>query len=498
MRLLDGGFLLTNGVSNAAPQLRRNALGLPELVFHGITHIAPATNVVFTFPIIAAKAGPDMPISFFLTTIVCFFIANTVSEFSRYMPSSGGYYSFATRGLGSRIGFIATWSYLIYDILGPAASSGFLGYLLADTLQSAFRIRIPWWIFTVATFVVIWVFTYYGVQFSMRTTALLGGAEVLIMLALAITFLVHPGPGSSYSAPLRPSLSPNHFRGVLAGMVFSVLALSGFEAPAPLAQEARRPGKSVATAVMLSLLAIGLFYIFTSYASAIGWGTGDMASFASHANPYYALGHKLWRAAWWFVVLAIINSAVGAGLACTNAASRVMYTMGQTGTLPAAFGRIHLIHRTPTFAIGFLQVCGLVSVLLVGFLLRPVDIFGFLGTIATLAAILLYAMANVALTSYIRRELPQQFSPWRHALVPWTGTLALVPVFFVTVYPVPDRPYNITPYLFALLMVTGIGYMQWLRSHEPSALRRGATMLVGNPLDKAGDVDWDKAALDTE
>jgi amino acid transporter len=439
-----------------------------------------------------------MPISFFLTTIVCLFIANTVSEFSRRIPSSGGYYSFATRGLGSRIGFIATWSYLIYDILGPAASSGFLGYLLTDMLQSAFRIRIPWWIFAVATFVVIWVFTYYGVQFSMRTTALVGGAEVLIMLALAITFLVHPGPGSSYSAPLRPSLSPNHFRGVLAGMVFSVLALSGFEAPAPLAQEARRPGKFVAAAVMLSLLAIGVFYIFTSYASAIGWGTGNMALFASAANPYYTLGHKLWRAAWWFVVLAIINSAVGAGLACTNAASRVMYTMGQTGTLPAAFGRIHLIHRTPTFAIGFLQVCGLVSVLLVGFLLRPVDIFGFLGTIATLAAILLYAMANVALTSYIRHELPQQFSIWRHALVPWAGTLALVPVFFVTVYPVPDWPYNVTPYLFALLMVTGVGYMLWLQSHEPSALRRGATMLVGNPLDKAGDVDWDKAALDTE
>src|SRR5882672_12067955 len=87
-----------------APTLRRNSLGLPELIFHGITHIAPATNVVFTFPIIAAKAGPAMPISFLLTTIVCLFIANTVSEFSRYMPSSGGYYSFATRGLGSHVG----------------------------------------------------------------------------------------------------------------------------------------------------------------------------------------------------------------------------------------------------------------------------------------------------------------------------------------------------------------------------------------------------------
>src|SRR5215469_8072429 len=94
--------------------LRRNVLNLPQVVFQGITHIAPSINVVFTFPVIAAKAGPDMPISFLLTTIVCLFIGNTVSQFSRYMPSSGGYYSFATRGLGARSGFMTTWSYLIY------------------------------------------------------------------------------------------------------------------------------------------------------------------------------------------------------------------------------------------------------------------------------------------------------------------------------------------------------------------------------------------------
>lgn len=478
----------------AGPQLRRNSLGLGELVFHGITHIAPATNVVFTFPIIALKAGPDMPISFLLTTIVCLFIANTVAEFSRYMPSSGGYYSFATRGLGSRLGFMATWSYLIYDILGPAASSGFLGYLLSDTLQTGFGIRIPWWLVATTTFAVIWFFTHYGVQLSMRTTALLGGAEIVIMLALAITFLLHPGPGSCYTAPMRPSLAPHHWRGILAGMVFSVLALSGFEAPAPLAQEARRPGKFVAWSVMLSLLAIGVFYIFTSYASAIGWGTASMAAFGADANPYYALGHKLWGAAWWLVVLALINSAVGAGLACTNAASRVMYTMGQAGTLPAIFGGVHLRHRTPTFAIAFLQVCGLAPVLLVGVLLRPMDIFGFLGTIATLAAIVLYAMANIALTAYIRRELPHQFNLWRHAVVPWIGTLALLPVLFVTIYPVPAWPYNITPYLFGGILLAGLGYMLWLESRDSKALSRGATMLVGNPRDAMGDVDWEPNA----
>lgn len=485
---------VTPETKRTATQLRRNSLGLTELVFHGITHIAPATNIIFTFPVIALKSGPAMPISFLLTTIVCCFIANTVSEFSKYMPSSGGYYSFATRGLGSRVGFMATWSYLIYDILGPSASSGFLGYLLSDTLHAGLGVSIPWWLIAVATFALIWVITYRGIRFSMHTTALLGGLEMLIMLALAITFLVHPGPGSSYVAPLKPSHSPHHFGGILAGMVFSVLALSGFEAPAPLAQEARRPGRFIGLAVMLSLVAIGIFYVFTSYASAIGWGTEDMSGFASNPNPYYALGHTLWGAAWWFVVVAIINSAVGAGLACANAASRVMYTMGQAGTLPASFGKIHPVHRTPAFAIGFLQVAGLVPVLLVGFLLRPEDIFSFIGTIATLAVIILYVMANLALTSYIRRELPTEFSLWRHGVIPSMGTLALLPVLFVTVYPVPSWPYNITPYLFAIALIAGFAYMEWLESRYPGTLRRGATMLVGNPFDAEGDVDWDTPA----
>ena len=323
------------------PRLRRNVLDLPQVVFQGITHIAPSINIVFTFPIIALKAGPAMPISFLLTTIVCFFIGNTVSQFSKYMPSSGGYYSFATRGLGDRGGFMTTWSYLIYDIIGPAGAIGFLGYLLSNTIQQASGVDIPWWIFALATFGIVWVLTHFGIRLSMRTTVIFGAIEMLIMLALAITFLVHPGPGSSYVAPLQPSNAPHGFGGVLAGMVFSVLALSGFEAPAPLAQETRRPGKFIGRAVMVSLFAIGGFYIFTSYASAIGWGTGNMASFASSANPYYVLGHALWGAGWWFVVIAIINSAIGVGLACTNAASRVMYTMGQAGTLPPQFGRLN-------------------------------------------------------------------------------------------------------------------------------------------------------------
>jgi len=464
----------------ADTQLRRNALGLPELVFQGVTHIAPAVNIVFTFPIIALKAGAAMPFSLLLATIVCLFIANTVSQFSKYMPSSGGYYAFATRGLGSRSGFIATWSYLIYDLLGPAGAIGFLGYLISDMLRSQFDLGIPWWLFALAMFVAIWLLTRHGIRLSMRITALLGGLELLIMLALAISFLLRPGPGSSYIAPLNPSTSPNQLEGIVAGMVFSILALSGFEAPAPLAQESRRSNKLVGQAVILSLIAIGAYYVFTSYASAVGWGTGNMAAFASNPNPYYALGRALWGPGWWLVAFALINSAIAGGLACTNSASRVMYTMGRAGTLPARFGTVHPVHQTPTFAIAFAQILGFAAILVVGLLLRPADVFAFLGTISALAVIVLYAMANLALTSYMRRMHPERFTVWQHVVVPWTATAALAPVLFITLYPVPEWPFSIAPYLFLALLLIGFAYMQWLESRDPGALLRGAAMLVGD------------------
>lgn len=472
---------------DADPQLRRNSLGLPELVFQGVTHIAPATNIVFTFPIIALKAGPVMPVSFLLSMLICLFIGNTVAQFSRYVPSSGGYYSFATRGLGSRNGFMATWSYIIYEILGAAGSTGFLGYLLADMLTRQFHVNIPWWLIALAATALIWALTHHGVQLSARITALLGGLELLIMLALGVTFLIHPGPGSSYLAPLTPSAAPHHFQGILAGMVFSILALSGFEAPAPLAQEARLPSKTIGQAIMLSLGSIGIFYVLTSYASAVGWGTGNMAAFANNANPYYVLGQALWGAGWWFVVLAIINSAVAVGLACTNSASRVMYTMGRAGTLPASFGRVHPVRHTPTFAITFVQLSSIVAILFVGLLLKPDYIFGFLETIATLAVIVLYVMANLALTRYMRLEQRSNFTVWQHVLVPGIATLALLPVLFVTVYPEPSWPYNITPYLFLVALLAGFAYMQWRESRNPGALNRGGMMLTGSGEAKEGD-----------
>lgn len=473
-----------------AVELRHNALGLGALVYQGITHISPATSVIFLLPLIALKAGPVMDISMILSMIACFFIANTVAEFSRFMPSSGGYYSFVTRGLGERAGFIATVSYLAYDCLGAAATLGFIGYIAGQFLITEVNVHIAWWILALVAFAIVWAMTYRGVRLSLRTIMILGTLEMLIMIALAITFLVHPGPHSSFVAPLKFSLAPNGFRGVIAGMVFSILALSGFEAPAPLAQEAHHPATFIRRAVLVSLLVVGIFYIFEAYASAIGWGTSTIAAFASNAAPYTLLAHRLWGPVSWLVFFAVCNSAVAVGMACTNAATRVMYTMGQAGTLPARFGKLNPKYRTPTFAI-FVQIgAGIVGVAIVGGLFGGDNVFGFGGTIATLGVIVLYFMANIALISYIRRDRPQDFKPWLHLVFPILGSLALLPALFTTVWPVPAYPDWICFYVFVAWILAGVVGLIWLTRRKPEALARGATMMV---MEGATDLASDEA-----
>ncbi len=466
-------------MSTQPDQLQREALGLRDVVFQGITHIAPAINIVFTLPVIAAQAGATMPLSLLLSVIVCFFIANTVAQFSRYVPLSGGYYTFASRGLGPRFGFMTTWSYLIYDIIGPAGAIGFLGFVMSGFLQSGTGINIPWWILSIITAVIVWFLTYFGIRISTRTTAILGGIEILIMLALGVTFLLHPGPGTSWIAPFQPTIAPTGFGGVIGGMVFSILALSGFEAPAPLAEETKLPNRLIYRAIFISLLIVGIFYIFMAYASAIGWGTGNLAAFASAStNPYYTLAQKFWGIGWWLVLFAIINSTLAVGIACTNAATRVMYTMAQAGTLPSAMGKIHPVHKTPYIAVHVEQIFQIVGFLLVGIFFGADQIFGFLGTIATLAVIVLYIMANIALTTFVRREHPAEFNILRHVIVPLVGTLLLLPVLYITVYPVPPYPINLTPYIFIVMLIIGFVAMLVIAARRPTALDQESSMLI--------------------
>ena len=124
------------------------------------------------------------------------------------------------------------------------------------------------------------------------------------------------------------------------------------------------------------------------------------------------------------------------------------------------------------------QIFQIVSFMIIGIFFGADQIFGFLGTITTLAVIVLYIMANIALTAFVRREHPTDFNITRHVIVPLIGTLLLIPVLYITVYPVPAYPINLTPYIFIGIMVIGFVVMLVIQARKPSALNQESTMLI--------------------
>lgn len=469
--------------------LAKGQLGLGDVLFQGVTHIGPAVSVVFTLPFIVSYAGAAAPLALIGAVIIMLFIANTVSEFSRYMPSTGGYYSFVRRGLGPRWGFLTGWSYFAYDPLGPPAVLGFMGYLAENVLKTGTGVDIPWWVFALAGLALTWVLIYRGIAISTKTALLLGTLELLIMVALSISLLVSPAHSYNWTAPFNPSNSLQGVHGILYGIVFSILALSGFESVAPLARETRNPRKLLPIAIFGSIILVGVFFVFAGYAGVAGWGVDQAKSFATNANPYYEMARRLWGLGWIFVFIAIINSVVAIAIASSNAVTRVWHGMGSVGVLHNSLTKIQPKFRTPSNAIHLQIAVSAVLVVATGLWVGANNVYGFLGDIITVAIVIMYGLANISLFFYMRREQAEHFRWWRHGLVPLVGTLLLIPVVYVTFIPMPAYPFSLVPYIVVAWMLIGAGVM-WLLEK-----RRSGNMMALAEAFETMDADFDPTVL---
>src|SRR6185312_11297635 len=119
------------------------------------------------------------------------------------------------------------------------------------------------------------------------TTAgvILGAFEIAIFGALAL-WMIFSNAGDLNLQPFNPNHAVDQWSGVFRGMVFAILAFIGFEAAAPLGEEAKNPRRSVPIAVIGSALLIGLFYILCSFAWVFGAGFNHFVAQATGPDPW--------------------------------------------------------------------------------------------------------------------------------------------------------------------------------------------------------------------
>src|SRR5262249_11178400 len=148
------------------------------------------------------------------------------------------------------------------------------GWAMTEVMQSevGWDYSGQWWIWVLVTAAIVFLLTYRDIRISTNAGIILGLFEIGVFAALAIWILVTKA-GDLNLQPFNPNHAPEGaFTGVGKGMVFAILAFIGFEASAPLGEEAKNPRRTIPFAVIGSCLIIGAFYVFMSYAWVFGEG----------------------------------------------------------------------------------------------------------------------------------------------------------------------------------------------------------------------------------
>src|SRR6266576_4152370 len=101
--------------------LQRNAIGLTEVLFQSITHMAPAVAVALSIGFATTLALGLTPLAVLLALVAVLFTAYSIGELARHLPSAGGMYTYVGRGLGSYAGWLMAWAFLLAEPIVPAA-----------------------------------------------------------------------------------------------------------------------------------------------------------------------------------------------------------------------------------------------------------------------------------------------------------------------------------------------------------------------------------------
>ncbi|MGW2431646.1 APC family permease [Streptomyces sp. NPDC001640] len=412
--------------------LRREAIGLREVLFQSITAMAPAAAVAASIPSGAAFAGGSLPLAVLVALVACLFTASCVAELARRLPSAGSVATYAAQGLHPAVGFLVGWGYVFVEALVPPLLLLQLGFTTAGTLHQEWP-SYPedlWWPWAVAGAVVIAAAGYFGVRASARFGTILGAFEVLVLLVFAVWLIVRAGGdntlsvfGTSHTAKGYEGIS-----GVFAGSVYTVLAFAGFEAAAPLAEETKDPRRTMHRAVLGAALAIGLFYVVTTYAMTVYFGPDRFAGFgASGAASWEGVARASFGLFWVLVFLAVVNSTVANANACANVSTRTAFAFARIKVFPAVFARLHPRHLSPVAGVLVQGVVAVAVMLGLGLYYDPVTAFLLLATVIVTVVIGVYIVVNAACTGYFLRRGRELFSPVKHLLFPLLGIAAFVP-----------------------------------------------------------------------
>jgi amino acid transporter len=467
-------------------RLRGGALGILDISASTMANIGPAMSFFFGFGLIATTAGLASPLTIVAAAVAIALLGNTLAQFSRAQPSTGGFITFVGKTFGGTsavaTALIAAIGYIIAMAAVIAISGGFLSIVLNHYLHW----NIPWGILTpiltaLAVFMMI-----RGVAVSTKLAGLFFGFEMVVLLVVSVTVLIKNG-GHLSLAPLEPSHITNGLTGLAAGFPLAIYLFIGWENSAALAEETDDPRRNVPRAVFASIAIMAVSYVLFAYATVTGFGD-NVTKLGQSAIPFITVANSTLGALAFFAYLAGFTSTLGALIAGVNSQARLVFNAGREGLLPRWIGKVDTTRRTPvrsiftfvSIALAIIGVWALLHAVHGGTgALNPITFFDESSTMGTVLILVVYLLANLALPFYYRKFRPAEFHPVKHGVLPALGALAIIVPLYYLAKPGQPTPYDWFPYA-ALIVVAVVTVYAFFLNRSDSGLADRVGSLVAD------------------
>ncbi len=294
-------------------------------------------------------------------------VAMIDSEVTSTVAAAGGQYTQAKHIVGPLMAFnVGLYLVFAYTML-EAANAITAGYLFSVVAtMSGYEGALDQRPFIILVIMFLAWLNYRGVlatlTFNLVITAIAFSAILVLFLS---TSGIVGGGIMQHAALFEGHELPYGWVGVLAAMHFGLWYYLGIEGTTQAAEEVRSPARALPFGTLAGIMTLLIAATLTWYvcSGVLPWeflGDGVNGSVAPLFDTARLSGSN---GLVWFLGFGTLFATLASANGCINDASRAWFAMGRDKYLPAWFGAVHPVYRTPYRAIVFLVPIALIFAL---------------------------------------------------------------------------------------------------------------------------------------
>jgi amino acid transporter len=446
----------------------RRSLGIWGAIAVSLGLMGPSMAININPQVPAGLVGRAVPLMFVLATIGVLLVAYGFIRLCQYFNHAGSIYGFIGVTLGPRAGFVAGWAllgtYLAYAATTITGVGLFgAGFLTSSGIWEGGEDQ--WIVISLIAFALVWFLAVSGTRLTARALLSIEGVTITLITLVTITIFAKLIGGD---APADQDFTLDVFTlpggvdtsDLFYALTFGFLSFAGYEVASTLGEETENPRRAIPLAIVGTVIFAGLFYTVVSMAESMGFGTDQAGAdaFATSGSLLGDLGASyLNDTIGDLVTLGAAFSAFGSALACTVGASRLLFALGRDGFLSQRLGEVNERTGTPANSTAAVAIFVLLQVIVLRLFATEavIDIFFWTATYGTLALLVAYVLSTVGAIRFLFFG-PRPLVNRVELVIPLLALGFLFYTLYKNLYPVPDHPFNLFPYVVAAWIAIAI------------------------------------------